>query len=73
MDLRNDADFPQGSICAINENKLVNCFRFRKADYEDVWEKKFLVFLVPILKEAISYFETIKPLVSIALMKKSEV
>lgn len=33
--------------------------KFRKADYEDVWEKRFLVFLVPMLKEAISFFERV--------------
>lgn len=59
LDLRNDNDFPYGSVCTTNELKFVNCTKFRKTEYEDVWEKRFLVFLVPILKEAISYFEII--------------
>ncbi|CAK81773.1 unnamed protein product (macronuclear) [Paramecium tetraurelia] len=73
LNLRNEPDIPYGSVCITQDIDLINCIRFRKTDYEDIWEKRFLVFLVPILKEAISYFEIVQPLTSIACMKKSEV
>ncbi|CAD8076144.1 unnamed protein product [Paramecium sonneborni] len=69
INIRKDTD----SVCTTQDINLINCIKFRKTDYEDIWEKKFLVFLVPILKEAISYFENLQPLTSIACMKKSEV
>ncbi|CAK68868.1 unnamed protein product (macronuclear) [Paramecium tetraurelia] len=67
LNIRNDP------VCTTQDVNLINCIKFRKTDYEDIWEKRFLVFLVPILKEAISYFEILQPLTSIAFMKKNEV
>lgn len=34
---------------AIPEHRNENVFKIRKADYEDVWEKRFLLFFIPLL------------------------
>ncbi|CAD8153241.1 unnamed protein product [Paramecium pentaurelia] len=73
ISIKNDPEFHMKDVSTTLDINLINCMKFRKADYEDVWEKRFLVFLVPMLKEAISFFERVQPLASIVYMKKSEV
>lgn len=60
------------ALGCVSESLNQYVFKFRKADFEDMWETRFLLFCVPLLTEAISFFENQKQM-STTMVKNEDV
>ena len=50
-------DHIEQNLVTVQIQKNSNVFKIRKADYENLWETRFLLYCVPLLTEAITFFE----------------